>query len=489
MVVLISTTAMAQRYAVATGNWSGAIWATTAGGVAGSAPTPTSADAATINAGVTVTIDVAASCASLTFTAGAPNTATTATISGTNSLTITGALTINGQNGTTTGTPNNMNVNAGTLSAGSVVLQGVSGSASKYAQINISTGTVTVTGVITSDGSECRITFSDVGILYAGGTFLSGTQGTFTASTGTVNFNAAGAQTIAPFAYTFNNVTLSGSGVKTTTNATINGILSMEGTATASAAPTYGAAATLQYNTATARTAGVEWITPFTGTGGVIIENTGTITLNGNKSFTACPLTVKEGSTLAAGVRTMGGTLNALNLVCGGLTAGSTITGTGLLTLGGNVSVIDAGNGTFGATVFCPVALTNLTTRTFTIADDGTSAIDLTISGVISTTGSLVKAGAGTILLSAANSYTGTTTINAGTLQAGITNALAAGAVTVNDGGTYDLNGFSDAIGALTVNSGAVGGTVTTGAGTLTLGGNVTSTGGATNASISGNLA
>jgi fibronectin-binding autotransporter adhesin len=488
MFVLVITTAMAQRFAVATGNWSGAIWATTAGGVAGSAATPTSADAVTINAGVTVTVDVTASCATLTFTGGNPTVVTAVTISGTNSLTITGALTINGQGGTTTGSANTLDVGTGTVSAGSVVLTGVTNSISKFAEIAISTGTVTVTGSITSDGTECRITFSDAGILYAGGTFMSGTAGTFTASTGTVNFNAAGAQTIAPFAYTFNNVTLSGSGVKTTTNATINGILSMEGTATISAAPVYGAAATLQYNTTTARTAAAEWITPFTGTGGVIIANTGTITLNGNKLFTACPLTVKEGSTLAVGARTIGGTLNALNLVCGGLTAGSTISGTGLLTLGGNVSVTDAGNGTFGATVSCPVALTNVTPRTFTVADDGTAAIDLTISGVISTTGSLVKAGAGTMLLSAANTYTGTTTISAGTLQYGIANALSTGAVIVNDGGTYDLNGFSDAIGALTVNSGAVGGTVTTGAGILTLGGNVTSTGGTTNASISGNL-
>ena len=93
--------------------------------------------------------------------------------------------------------------------------------------------------------------------------------GTFTASTGTVNFYAAGAQSIAPFAYTFNNVTLSGSGAKTTTNATINGILSMEGTATTTGTvATYGGSATLQYKGSAAQTTGTEFPATWSGSGG-----------------------------------------------------------------------------------------------------------------------------------------------------------------------------------------------------------------------------
>ena len=48
---------MASRFAVTTGNWTGAIWAATSGGAAGSAAVPTSADDVTINKNVTVTID------------------------------------------------------------------------------------------------------------------------------------------------------------------------------------------------------------------------------------------------------------------------------------------------------------------------------------------------------------------------------------------------------------------------------------------------
>src|SRR5439155_25549916 len=64
--------------------------------------------------------------------------------------------------------------------------------------------------------------------------------------------------------------------------------------------------------------------------------------------------------------------------------------------------------------------------------------------------------------------------------------------VTVTSSGLFDLNGFSDVIGPLNLVSGAANAAqVTTGAGTLTLGGDVTHTlfglGGAT-AIVSGNL-
>ena len=136
-------------------------------------------------------------------------------------------------------------------------------------------------GTVTIGGNLTIGTFT----AYAGSTTnFGGTVaiGTFTPSTGTFNYNG-GAQTV--LSATYQNLTLSGSGTKTISSVTVNGVLSMEGTATASAAPTYGSSATLQYNTATARTAGPEWITPFAATGGVIIENTGTITMNAAKSF------------------------------------------------------------------------------------------------------------------------------------------------------------------------------------------------------------
>jgi hypothetical protein len=65
---------------------------------------------------------------------------------------------------------------------------------------------------------------------------MSGTAGTFTPSTGTINYNAAGAQTVNPFAYTFNKIVLSGSGAKSiAAGAVISGNLSIAPTGSATA--------------------------------------------------------------------------------------------------------------------------------------------------------------------------------------------------------------------------------------------------------------
>lgn len=87
--------------------------------------------------------------------------------------------------------------------------------------------------------------------------------------------------------------------------------------------------------------------------------------------------------------------------------------------------------------------------------------------GAFGTGGTLVKNTTGTLVLSGANTYTGGTLINEGTLQAGMVNTLSsASAVTVASGATLDLNGFSQKVNSI---SGA--GAITLGTGTLTTGG------------------
>lgn len=70
-----------------------------------------------------------------------------------------------------------------------------------------------------------------------------------------------------------------------------------------------------------------------------------------------------------------------------------------------------------------------------------------TFSGVISESGSLVKQGSNTLVLSGANTYTGSTSINGGTLRMGIVDGIAdSSGVAVAAGATFDLNGFTQHI-------------------------------------------
>jgi autotransporter-associated beta strand protein len=152
------------------------------------------------------------------------------------------------------------------------------------------------------------------------------------------------------------------------------------------------------------------------------------------------------------------------------------------LTSGANISV-NSLDSVVGSTV-------DLGANTLTVGD-GTPTH--TLAGIVTGTGgNLTKVGTGTLVLAGANNYTGTTTVNAGTLRSGASNVLPDTPVVVAAGAVLDLFGFSDSIGSLSLSSGnPVGSVVTTGVGLLTLGGNVTENGVAgdtSGASFSGNL-
>ncbi|MCU1717247.1 autotransporter-associated beta strand repeat-containing protein [Pseudomonas sp. 5P_3.1_Bac2] len=166
------------------------------------------------------------------------------------------------------------------------------------------------------------------------------------------------------------------------------------------------------------------------------------------------------------------------------LTGSNTLNGTvtlnqGTLRLGQNTSL---GNTTLtvgGASTLqaaANIALSNAVTLNSELTVAGSS--DLTLNGVVSGAGGLVKDGSGMLTLSGNNLFQGNTTLNAGTLVLGNANALGAGRLDV--AGTAALESSS----ALTVgNDVAISGNLTVqGSNNLTLDGSVTGMGSLTKA-------
>lgn len=274
----------------------------------------------------------------------------------------------------------------GNINAGGLTINGIGGT------LDLVSGTHTFSGAwaLTNGTLNCGSSLLKIG--------LSGTAGgTFNAGTGTVEYYRAGAQTVSPV--TYNNLTLSGSGTKTINTTTfINNILSMEGQATASAAPTYNASATLQYNISVARTIGNEWITPFTATGGVVIAGNQTTTLNAAKVFNAgIPLTINSGAKLAAGA-------NSLTLGGDFINNGGTFTSTGPIVIANTMTTQSIA----GFTTTGLVSMTKTAgTATFT---GNVGGAGLTINGV----GGTLNLGSGLT-----HTFTGAVALTNGTLNGG----------------------------------------------------------------------
>jgi hypothetical protein len=226
------------------------------------------------------------------LTVGTALTGTTGTLTNNGTLNIGGTCSIGTTSGglNNSGTLNRTGTGSTTTPLARFINTGIinlSGSGSITGITNNAGGIVNLTnsGTITSFNNATPTSVLNIDDL----TVPTITTLTATAAGNTVNYSGNGNQTAKVTVYS--NLTLSGSGTKSfATTPTVNGILSMEGTASVvvtTGAVTYGTDAILQYNKPTGYTVTLEeFPATFSGTGGVQILNTGTITFGAAKVIT-----------------------------------------------------------------------------------------------------------------------------------------------------------------------------------------------------------
>ncbi len=162
--------------------------------------------------------------------------------------------------------------------------------------------------------------------------------------------------------------------------------------------------------------------------------------------------TLNAGTIVAAGTNAMGGNavLAPLNI------NGGTIAASSATDFSGKYSAINVGgNFTLGSTVSPALSTANLTfntntvlgnaTRTITIGGTGTYTLGGVISGDAGIGLTVNATAAGSLKLSGANTYTGTTTVNAGIFILGSSSALGTvdGATEIASGANLDLGGIN----------------------------------------------
>ena len=287
-------------------------------------------------------------------------------------------------------------------------------------------------GTLTTGGKNTPTTFSGV---------ISGTGGLTEAGTSTLTLNNAS--------------TYSG---KTTINAGANLQLG-DGTTNGTISKTSGITdnGTLTFSEGSANTVS----TVISGTGAVTQAGPGTVTLSGANTYSGA--TNFNGGTLSVGADNNLGTApatataNRLNF------SGGTLATTGTFTLSSNRGMtLNSGGGTLSPS----------------------SGTTLTYGGIVAGSGPLTVAGAGTVVLSGTNTYSGATNLNAGTLSIradanlGSPSATAvSNSINFNGGTLATTASFTlNANRGMTVNSG--GGTINAATGTtLTYGGLIAGTG------------
>ena len=462
--------------ATAGGGTTGAVQATTGALIFDATASPTVSGTVTVAAGLTFSANgISVSSGTLNLS-GASAAANAIIVTNAGDTTTIGSV-ISGSTGLTMSGPGKLvltgtNTLTGTVTLSGGILRATAAGALGAGSLAISSGTLelannsatafnrntTVSGDVTIKSDT---TSSSAGVIQTLGTLAIGAN-TLTIDKGS---NATGATS----GVTFGVVTLSGAPSFTVNSGSLLTLASITG---ATYNLTFGGAGDTTVTGAIATT-----------TGNLTKSGNGILTLSGANTFTG-GLTINAGNVKLGSVSALNSTANSQNAV----TFGPASTGT--LSINGNNVTIASLNTDIGnagsTTVQNGSASTN---ATLTIGNS--SNADSTYAGAIqngsTATLALNKAGTGTLTLTGANTYTGGTTLNVGTIKLSGLGALAGGTVAIGGGTLSVVNaaGVDSSGGALTGTSNSIAGNINLNsgiidltAGSLSVGGSLTLSGG-----------
>jgi|GEM_PF-1398850 len=405
---------------------------------------PDSSDTVTIsNASYTVTVTADAAASTLSISAGTLNIQTFA-VAVTGAVQITGTGTISGSTGVLTG--GSYDVQSGTISA---ILGGTG-----IALTKTTSGTVVLSGANTFTGGVTlsagtldlrAATALGTGTLTInGGSFKKSTFGTLTLTTNNVQaWN--GDFSIADSSYTIDfgtgAITLSANRAITVNsgNMIFGGAIGDGGNAYTITLTGAGSIAFTGANTYDGLTT--------VSSGGLILSGDNSAA-SGGVTLTAGTLDLRSATALGTGTLTItGGSLKKATIGVLTLTTNNPMSWNGDFSMAASSYGIDFGTG----------AITLGGNRTITASSSG-----FIFGGAIGDGGNaytLTKAGSSDLTLSGANTYTGLTTISAGTLTLSGDNTAASGGVTLT-AGTLNVNSATAlGTGTLTINGGTISNT------------------------------
>ena len=356
------------------------------------------------------------------------------------------------------------------LNSGSVLTTSVNSTTDTLGRLTLNGGTIADQGSVTGNGATYGAWYLTQNVTVTANSTISAVGVTLDQSGGT-NFNiAAGNQLLVSGTFilggTGMNLTglgtmvLTGANTYSSTTTISSGTLQVGNGGSTGSLGTGAVVdnANLTFNVSGTTTApGV-----ISGTGNVSQVGTGTTILAANNTYSGITTissgTLQVGNGGAAGSLGTGAVTDNANLrfnTAGTTTVNGSISGTGNLTQAGTGTTVLAANNSYsGSTTISAGTLQvgnggtagSLGTAA-TVTDNGTLAFNLsgntTVNASIGGTGNLVQKGTGTTILAASNSYGGTTTITAGTLQignGGTSGSLGTGSVTDSGNLTFDLS-------------------------------------------------